>query len=99
ELSTVAPSNWCDRSRTDTDVGSSAPSLINNGVVAQLGKSANLWLLNSASLGGFGGQQNPNTAISTCGSGDAIFGGTAYVYPDLYFACNCPTNLHALTRN
>ena len=99
ELSTFAPSNWCDLSRTDTDVGSIAPSLINNGVVAQMGKSANLWLLNSASLGGFGGQQNPNTAISTCGSGDAIFGGTAYVYPDLYFACNSSSSLQALTVN
>ena len=99
ELSFFAPSNWCDLARTDTDVGSIAPSLINNGVVAQFGKSANLWLLNQSSLGGFGGQQNPNTAISACASGDAVFGGTAYVYPELYFACNSSGSLQALTVN
>ena len=99
ELSMFAPSNWCSLSASDTDVGSIAPSLLNNGVVFQAGKSAQGWLLNTASLGGFGGQQNTTTAISSCSSGDAIFGGTAYVYPELYVPCNSSGALVALTVN
>ena len=99
ELSFFAPSNWCSLSNTDEDVGSIAPSLINNNIVFQAGKSAQVWLMNAAALGGFGGQQNTTTAISTCAANSAIFGGAAYVYPDVYLACNSSSSLQALTVN
>jgi hypothetical protein len=99
ELSFFAPSNWCSLNQADADIGSIAPSLINNGIVFQSGKSAQVWLLNSAALGGFSGQLNSTTAISTCASGGAIFGGTAYVYPDVYLACNSSSSLQALSVN
>jgi PQQ-like domain len=99
ELSMFAPSNWCTMSQNDQDVGSIAPSLINNGIVFQSGKWAQVYLLNSGALGGFGGQANPNTQIGTCTSGDAIFGGAAYVYPDVYIACNSSSSLQALSVN
>ena len=99
ELSFFAPSNWCSLNSADADIGSIAPSLLNNNIVFQTGKSAQVWLLNAAALGGFGGQLNTTTAISTCSSGSAIFGGTAYVYPDVYLACNSSGSLQALTVN
>ncbi|TAN34329.1 hypothetical protein EPN29_02895 [bacterium] len=99
ELSYFAPSDWCTLSQADQDVGSIAPSLLNNSIVFQTGKSAQVWLLNAGALGGFGGQANPNTAISTCSSGDAVFGGAAYVAPDVYIACNSSGSLQALSVN
>jgi hypothetical protein len=99
ELSFFAPSDWCTLSNADQDVGSIAPSLLDNNIVFQSGKSANVWLLNNGALGGFGGQANANTAISTCSSGDAVFGGAAFVAPDVYIACNSSSSLQALTVN
>jgi hypothetical protein len=99
ELSFFAPSNWCYLNLIDEDVGSIAPSLLNSSIVFQSGKSAEVWLLNASALGGFGGQLNATTAISTCTPGGAVLGGTAYVYPDVYIACNSSGSLQALTVN
>ncbi|MFI5282733.1 MAG: PQQ-binding-like beta-propeller repeat protein [Candidatus Dormibacterales bacterium] len=99
ELSFFAPTDWCVLNQNDTDVGSIAPSLLNNNIVFQSGKSAQIWLLNAANLGGFGGQQNSATAITGCGSGGAVFGGAAYVAPDVYIACNSSNLLMAFSVN
>ncbi|HVH63403.1 MAG TPA: PQQ-binding-like beta-propeller repeat protein [Candidatus Dormibacteraeota bacterium] len=99
ELDFFTPSNWCDLSQQDQDVGSIAPALLTKNIVFQTGKSANVWLLRTSGLGGFGGQQDLNTAIPGCNYGDAMFGGTAYVDPDVYIACNSSSKLMALTVN
>jgi len=99
ELSSFAPSNWCTLSQADQDVGSIAPSVLNNNIIFQTGKPGQVWLLHEGALGGFGGQANSSTAISTCASGGSVFGGAAYVYPDVYIACNSSGSLQALTVN
>jgi hypothetical protein len=99
ELQSFAPSNWCTLSNADEDVGSIAPSLINNGIVFQAGKAADVYLLSTSGVWGFGTQLNSTTRISTCASGSAIFAGTAYVAPDVYLACQSSSSLQALTVN
>jgi putative pyrroloquinoline-quinone binding quinoprotein len=98
ELSSFAPSNWCNLSQQDQDVGSIAPSLLNNGIVFQTGKWAQVYLLNSAGFPGIGAAAlNASTQITTCASGDAIYGGAAYVAPDVFIPCNSSGSLQALT--
>jgi hypothetical protein len=99
ELQAFAPTDWCTLNYYDQDVGSIAPSLLNNNIVFQTGKSAQVWLLNTGGVWGFGTELNSTTAISTCASGDAVFAGTAYVYPDVYIACNSSSSLQALMVN
>lgn len=99
ELDFFAPTNWCDLSRTDTDVGSIAPSLLINNILFQAGKSGQGWMVNITNMGHFGGERNTNTAISGCASGDSIFGGAAYVDPEVYLPCNSSGSLLALTVN
>ena len=76
-----APSTWSSDNSHDQDLGSTAPALLSNGTVLQVGKSSTAYLLNQASLGGIGGQIG--SPIAACGSdadgGDAIAGTVVYV--------------------
>jgi hypothetical protein len=82
-----APSNWCDLTTSDTDVGSIGPALLPGTEVFQTGKSGDGWLLNGGSPGGFGGQQFEGH-IGSCRTGGAIFGGLAYFSGRIYVPCD-----------
>ncbi|HLX88979.1 MAG TPA: PQQ-binding-like beta-propeller repeat protein [Acidimicrobiales bacterium] len=75
-----APTAWYSDNAGDADLGSTAPALLSNGTVVQVGKSQTAYLLNQAHLGGIGGQL---TSVSACGSdadgGEAVSGTTVYV--------------------
>jgi hypothetical protein len=87
ELSSFAPSNWCALNAADQDLGSVGPLLLPNGLVFATGKSGDGWLLNAASLGGIGGALF-SAHVSTCQTGNAIFGGLAYSAGYLYVPCD-----------
>ena len=74
-----APTTRSTDDANDYDLGSTAPALLSDGAVLQVGKSSKAYLLNQ---GGLGGISNPPT-ISACGSdadgGDAVSGSVVYV--------------------
>jgi PQQ-like domain len=75
-----APSEWSTDNASDFDLGSSAPALLTDGTVLQVGKSSIAYLLNAANLGGVGGQLVRTTACtSDADGGDAVSGTTVYV--------------------
>jgi hypothetical protein len=77
-----APSNWSFMNSHDQDLGSTAPALLSNGTVLQVGKNQLAYLMNQSDLGG-----NTGTGIATAsvcpgsiaGGGDAILGSVVYV--------------------
>ncbi len=75
-----APASWSGDNADDLDLGSSAPALLADGTVLQVGKSRTAYLLDASNLGGVGSQLVQATA---CGSdadgGDAVDGTTVYV--------------------
>ncbi len=75
-----APSSWSHDNDNDLDLGSSAPALLADGTVLQVGKSDTAYLLNRSNLGGVGGQL---LQAKACGSdadgGDAVDGTVVYV--------------------
>ncbi len=74
-----APTTWSSDNGSDLDLGSSAPALLSNGTVLQVGKSSTAYLLSQANLGGI----HAAPQISACGSdaagGDAVSGTVVYV--------------------
>ena len=74
-----APTSWQTDNQNDLDLGSTAPALLSNGTVLQVGKSSTAYLLSQANLGGI----NSPPQISACGSdadgGDAVSGTVVYV--------------------
>ena len=78
-----APSNWFSQNAGDQDLGSTAPALIGNGTVLQVGKNSTGYLLNQSNLGGINGQM---TSASVCASSNAD-GGDAVVGTDVYVPC------------
>ena len=77
-----APSTWSYDNSHDQDLGSTAPALLSDGTVVQIGKSSTAYFLNQSALGGI----SSPTSISACG-GDAD-GGDAVVGTVVYVACN-----------
>jgi outer membrane protein assembly factor BamB len=93
-----APSNWADLDRTDTDLGSVGPAILDNNVnygdnnhkstnsssssIFQVGKEGIGYILRSNKLGGMNGQVFSGPV---CDGG--AYGGTAYAAPYLYVAC------------
>jgi hypothetical protein len=80
ELGYFAPTGWAQDSATDLDLGSSAPMLLGNGQIFQIGKPGVAYLLDSSNLGGIGGQ---SASLGLCFSS----GGGAYVAPYAYVVC------------
>jgi outer membrane protein assembly factor BamB len=80
ELGFFAPTNWAALSRADADLGSTGPLLVPGGLVFQVGKSGEAYLVRQSVPGGIGGQV---TSLSIgCGAygGDAFAtGGVIYV--------------------
>jgi len=75
--------NWCSLHRTDTDIGSLGPDLLPGNEIFQTGKSGYGWLINSAAMGNFDGQE---TQVLACGG--RVFGGTAYYNGRVYLPCD-----------
>jgi hypothetical protein len=65
-------------SADDLDLGSTSPALLSDGRILQVGKSGVGYLLNSAHLGGVGGQIAQGRVCAAFG-GPAVSGDTAYV--------------------
>jgi outer membrane protein assembly factor BamB len=76
-----APKDWKQLSASDTDVGSVAPSLLQNDLTFQIGKAGVGYLLKTDDLGKVGGEA---FQAKVCNAG---FGGTAYQPPILYVPC------------
>ncbi len=75
-----APSSWQTDNNTDLDLGSTAPALLSDGAVLQVGKSSHAYLLSQGDLGGIG---SPPTITACAGTtadgGDAASGTVVYV--------------------
>lgn len=78
-----APSDWFSQNNADADLGSTAPAIIGNGTVLQVGKSKTGYLLNQSNLGQIGGQL---TTATVCASSNAD-GGDAVVGTDVFVPC------------
>lgn len=97
ELDYFAPTEWCALNASDNDIGSVGPMLLQNGQIFQSGKPGDWYLINSASLGHFGGQTSRGH-VDSCPTSDAVFGGYAYAAPYVYVPCD-GTGLVALQEN
>jgi outer membrane protein assembly factor BamB len=73
-----APTDWRTLSDDDLDLGSMSPALLADGQILQVGKSGVGYLLNTAHLGGVGGQVAAGPVCSAYG-GAAVSGSTVYV--------------------
>jgi outer membrane protein assembly factor BamB len=78
EIGIFAPTDWRTLSLDDEDLGSMSPALLSDGQILQVGKSAIGYLLNSAHLGGVGGQLAKAPVCMAFG-GAAVSGKTVYV--------------------
>jgi outer membrane protein assembly factor BamB len=77
-----APSNWAQENNDDTDLGSTGPLLLPNGLVFIAGKSSSGYLLHANALGGIGGQI---ATTQVCGA--KAMGGGAIVGSDVLVPC------------
>jgi polyvinyl alcohol dehydrogenase (cytochrome) len=79
-LQYFAPSSWAHDNATDTDLGSSSPAVLPDGLVFQAGKSGTGYLMRQSSLGGVGGQvaQLPGLCSGVVDGGDAFSNGVVY---------------------
>ncbi len=77
-----APSTWSYDNSHDQDLGSTAPALLSDGTILQVGKSQTGYLLNQANLGGNGGSQLTEAPVcpgADADGGDAVVGAVVYV--------------------
>jgi hypothetical protein len=80
-LGTFAPSDWADLNSTDSDLGSTAPTLV-GGAVLQVGKSGVGYVLEPDHLRGVG---RPEAQARVCAGG--AYGGTAVVGAVAFVPC------------
>jgi polyvinyl alcohol dehydrogenase (cytochrome) len=73
-----APTRWASDNRDDLDLGTTAPALLADGQILQVGKSGIGYLLDAGHLGGVGGQIAEKTLCVAFG-GSAVLGTTVYV--------------------
>jgi len=76
-----APGTWQYDNSHDQDLGSTAPAVLADGTVLQVGKSSTGYLLSQANLGGIGGQlaSAPLCPGADADGGDAVAGTVVYV--------------------
>jgi len=76
-----APADWARDNQGDRDLGSTAPALVPNGTVVQVGKSGTAYLLRRSHLGGVGSDvvSAPACDGTDADGGDAVLGTTVYV--------------------
>jgi outer membrane protein assembly factor BamB len=72
-----APAGWHEDNVNDRDLGSASPVLLANGRLLALGKPSAAYLLNSARLGGVGGQLAETDACAAYGAA-SVDGTTVY---------------------
>ncbi len=82
-LQFFAPSTWATDNASDFDLGSSAPAILPDGLVLQIGKSQTAYLLDQSALGGVGGQLTELGSV--CGAD--VDGGDAFVGQVVYLPC------------
>jgi outer membrane protein assembly factor BamB len=82
ELDYFAPTNWASLNTGDTDIGSTAPTLIGNDTVFQIGKQGVGYILNASNLGGIG---NGEFSSQVCSGG--AYSGTAFQGDKIYIPC------------
>jgi len=80
-LQSFAPAAWAFDNSHDLDLGSTAPQLLQGGLVFQVGKESTGYLLRASRLGGIGGQVY---AANVC----FVIGANAYRPPDIYVPCH-----------
>ena len=73
-----APTDWRMLSADDLDLGSMSPALLGDGRILQVGKSGVGYLLDTAHLGGVGGELASGTVCAAFG-GAAVSGSIVYV--------------------
>ena len=78
-LGYFAPTDWPQLNQGDTDLGSVGPAFVNQSVLFQIGKEGVGYLLNSANLGGIGGQEFSEQVCSSSFGGTAVSGSTVFV--------------------
>jgi outer membrane protein assembly factor BamB len=83
-----APANWQQLNRSDADLGSVGPTLLDDGHVFAVGKEGVGYLLDQGHLGGIGGQLYTRALAGGC----YAIGATAYRAPLVYVPCD-----HSLT--
>lgn len=76
-----APRHWAADNAGDHDLGSTAPALLSDDEVLQVGKSYTAYLLRGTRLGGVGGQLSSTPACdgTDAGGGDAVDGRLVFV--------------------
>lgn len=79
-LDSFAPADWADLSRSDVDLGSISPVLLDGGLLWISGKGGQGYILRQDHLGGIGGQAYQGTACRS-------FSGALYTAPLVYLAC------------
>jgi outer membrane protein assembly factor BamB len=85
EVDAWQPVDWQALDRSDTDVGSVPPALLQDqGLIFQSGKDGNGYLLRMGGLGGVGGEAFSGPVPAGCGG---VYGATAYSSPMLYLPC------------
>jgi outer membrane protein assembly factor BamB len=88
-LDSFAPAAWYTDNRLDKDLGSTAPALLPNGLVFEVGKSTTAYVLNQSHLGGIGGQVALTSNFCFADGGSADLDGTLFV--------PCSNGIHAVT--
>jgi outer membrane protein assembly factor BamB len=81
-----APSDYATLDANDPDLGSTGPLLVNGGLIFQVGKAGDGYLLSQTALGGVGGQVYTAHVCPNL-TDDAAFGGDAYADPYIYVPC------------
>ena len=80
ELGYFAPSNWSALNTADLDLGSTGPVMLSGGLVFQVGKSGDAYLVRQSHPGGIGGQVASVSIGCNAQGGDAYFdAGLIYV--------------------
>jgi hypothetical protein len=77
-----APSNWQSMNQADQDLGSTAPALLSNGTVLQVGKNQLAYLMSQSNLGSNTGMGIATAAVcpgAIAGGGDAVVANVVYV--------------------
>jgi outer membrane protein assembly factor BamB len=91
ELGFFAPSNWAQLNRDDADLGSTGPLILPDGLVFQVGKSGDAYLVRQSAPGGIGGQ------VTSLPIGCGAYGGNAFWAPGaVYVPCLSGTRALAL---
>jgi outer membrane protein assembly factor BamB len=76
-----APTDWATLNATDSDVGTTSPALLDNQRVVQIGKSGVGYVLDTAHLGGVGGELHQEKVC------DRVMGGLAHDASTVFVPC------------